>query len=257
MPALTVQDLVAHMKKYNDALVVMGPGSGLQLNKPDRAMLEENYSAKVLRREPEKFWPFFKEHIFIDPAENNPTPAQEGINTLRDLGVIGKIISQTTDGAWEWHYGAENVIELHGNCVDFVCMNPGCKIHYGTQYVMSLEQPVPTCEVCGKNLRPNILLFGEKYREDRYDSMKQVFLNTHTLILVGADFTEDPVMELVAGFVDMKTMINSQSTDNQRMAVVISPPDNYDVNEEIGFFEFIVRGDTNAATERLVKAFKS
>lgn len=261
MPKITITQLVSHMQKYKDALFILGPGAGFyNIPTPTREQLEANYSSKTLRRKPEEFWPFFKEFIFIDPDQNQPTQTQDNVQLLREKGVVGAIVTQTTDGSWEYHLGTEKVIQLHGTSADFVCMNSECKTHFTHHYVMSLEQPVPQCEVCGKELRPNILLFGEKYRDDRFEAFKHHILTTHTLILIGVDFTEEAVMQMVANYVDMKTLMNAQNEDEKRMAVVINPPSGYDVNEEIGFFEFIVDEDSvedgcGAATNRLVRAF--
>lgn len=249
---LEVNDLVSHMQKYKDAVIIIGPDIDItRKEKPTREQMEKLYTHKSMVRTPEKFWEFFKDYIFIDPEKDDLSPAMKAIKILNSMGLTRAIIDQNTTGRFRLHGGGGNTIELHGDSATFICKR--CEIEYPYMYYTSLEASVPKCEVCGKSLRPNILLFGESYKEDVFSAVQSQIGTTHTLILVGMDYSEDIIVDLIANYASMKDMAISE--DN-RMLIVVGTPEDYDPNEMIGFCEFIVKSDSNAAMDRLLQAFK-
>jgi NAD-dependent SIR2 family protein deacetylase len=252
---LTVNDLVNHMQKHKDAVVIFGPAAGItNENVPTREQMEKFYTHKSLKRTPEKFWELFSNNIYVNP-ETEPTQAMRSISTLDLMGLTGAIVDQTTSGIYRLRYRSSNLIELHGDSAIFSCSS--CKIEYPYMYYESVNTPCPNCEVCGKPLCPDVLLFGEKYKDERYEALKHHLSVTHTVILVGMDYLEDPIVSLISDYAAIKSAaIESGIEDDKRMLVVIGTPEDYDPNEMIGFCEFIVKDDPNAAMARLMSAFK-
>lgn len=240
MGKLTKQDLLDHMAKYKDAVIIIGPGAipSTLLSYDDE--FKDTMTTKVLRREPEKFWSFFKKNIFTDA--DTLTPAQKIIVDMKEN--IHRVYSQNTDGIMSAHIP---VTYLHGRNDMFKCNS--CKTKFTSQYVMSFDTP-PECEVCGKPLRPDMLLFGENYWQDIYDDFKKDLLETHTVFLVGFDFNEDEIFNLVLDYAEMKDMRNS-SEEEQRMLVTVGVDDVLDL-EEVANFEFIVPGDVGESMVRLM-----
>ena len=66
MGKYTVDDLKSHLDKYKDALVIIGPNATRQKNFLDVEGVSELLTNKALRRNPEGFWKFFKEHVYVD-----------------------------------------------------------------------------------------------------------------------------------------------------------------------------------------------
>lgn len=254
--ALTVNDLVTHMTKHKDAVIIIGPeAADFHTEKPTREMMEQFYTHKSMKRTPEKFWEFFKQYIYVDPDKTLSPLAFQCVAALNDMGLIGCTVIQSTDGIYRTYHYNNNILELHGNSVTYTCKS--CGIEYPYMYYDSSPTPVPECEVCGKALRPNLLLFGENYKDDVFNQFKHHVAATHTLILLGMDYTEDPIASLVADFCEMKSVANqSQNIDEHKMAIAIGTLENYDPNESLGFFEFVVRDNVNDAMNRLVKSFR-
>jgi NAD-dependent deacetylase len=254
--ALTVNNIVDHMVKHKDAVIIVGPeAADYHTEKPTREMMEKFYTHKSIKRTPEKFWNFFKQYIYVSPDKNQPTPALQHTSMLNTMGLLGSVIIQSTDGMYRLYCYNHNILELHGNSVTFTCKS--CGYEYPYMYYENSPTPVPECEQCGKPLRPNVLLYGENYKDDVYNAMKHHVASTHTLILLGMDYTEDPVADLVASFCEMKSIANqSDDIDEHKMAIAIGVPEGYDPNESLGFFEFIVRDNPNDAMGRLLTAFR-
>jgi NAD-dependent SIR2 family protein deacetylase len=148
------------------------------------------------------------------------------------------------------------MLNLHGTSLTYRCQNPKCKIEYTHHYVTSSDG-IPTCEVCGRELKPNLLLVGDNYDDNEFHAMKLKMVDTHTLILIGFDFTEEPLTEILASFCDIKLLNKSTGKpEDVKMLVTVHEPGTHINEEDIGFFEFWVEDDCGEATGRLLKAFE-
>lgn len=248
---MNITELVEHMKRHNDAVVIAGPGIGItrSTEKPSLEQLEECYTAKALRREPQKFWPFFREHIFVDPNKFGPTTSMYSLKSMVNKGYVSTIATQNTDGLF-FEIGVENVIHLHGHTYHYTV---GQKT-YDAYSVSEQEDNVIPVDDAGKAYRPKVLLHGENYKQQDYDDLKTAIFNTHTLIVVGLDYSEEPIVNLIADFIEMKNTSNPASEDYQKKVAIAIGKAPYNLNSEIGFFEFIVDDEPAAALDRLVGA---
>lgn len=220
------------MKKHSDAVVIVGPGIGIpRTEKPTKEELEENYTAKTLRREPEKFWPFFRKYIFTDPNTSEATQGMRSIKEMSKLGLISTIVTQNTDGLF-YELGLEDVIHLHGHTYRY---SAGKKT-YDAYDLVNQNEEVPVNED-GKPYRPKVLLHGENYKQDDFDNFKTALINTHTLIVVGLDYSEETIVNLIADYVEIKNTANALAEDYEKKAVVAIGPSPYDLNKEIGYFD--------------------
>lgn len=251
----TVKDLVQHLNKYEDAVIIVGPGALANQDKNDYSIEEfnDNYNRKALVREPNKMWDFFNKNMKKDISE-------ETLNTYRAIkafdDVTALIIDQNTNSPM-----MSKKADLHGSIHNFKCNK--CKISYTTNYVYGAEEGheeyeegrIVECEVCGGAIRPTALLSGERYDNVMFLDIQEKIKASHTLILVGMDYTEEALMQLIAEYGDVKSFINSQETGEEKMLVSIQTnEEEFDPNE-MTFFEFIVKGDITDALLRLKSAF--
>lgn len=248
--ALTLKDLTDHMKKFNDATIVIGPGAAQYIEPASKEELESLLTHKAFRRTPNKFWPFYREHILVNSETTQANSTYHDVAFLQKLGVVKNVVTQNTDGLLASECDVKNLIELHGSTQHYTCIK--CKCHYSEQFIADFPDE-PRCEVCGGQVRPNIIFFGENYKDDVYHEMKVALMSTHTLILIGVDYSEDPLFNLVDQYCEFKSMVTE---DDKKMLVAIGTPEGLDLNEALGFFEFIVKDDCAAAISRLVNAFK-
>ncbi len=245
----TVQDLLRHMYDHKDATVIVGPAAAKYITPASDEDMDKLYTHKSLRRTPEKFWEFYKEFIYIDP-NHKPTLAYTNIGKLCKLGYIGAVISQNTDPILK-KCVPNNLIQIHGSTDTVSCIK--CKKQQAINKFC-------ICEDCNGPVRPDVLLFGENYKQENFDAMGHHILNTHTLILIGVDFNEEPIANLIEKFCDLKEAANeSPNKKDHRLAVIIGElPFGYDpiVQKD---FEFIVKDEPDEATKRLIayeEAFK-
>lgn len=232
---MNTTELLEHMEKHKDALVLFGEKGLSSSNDIDQEMM----SNKTLRRKPDEFWKYYFQNIVTGDVLSD---AQKAVIQMDKKGLLSGIINLTFDDKFE---NSNMLINLHGVCSDFKCTT--CKINYTKEYVTSFDSGVK-CEVCGKPLRPNILLTGERYVDDKFNAFKQMVLDTHTLFIVGLDWNEDAVVDLIASYGDMKEVRNMKEAD-QRIMVAVGTDDIIDISD-IGRFEFLVSGDVNESMKR-------
>lgn len=235
---MNVKGLIEHMKKHKDALVLFGD-NGLK-NPPnlDPTILTN----KKLVRDADNFWAYYFENLLNDDEASD---SQKAIMHMDNKDLLSGIINLTFDDKLE---DSKMLINLHGVASEFKCNS--CKIMYTKEYVTSFESGIK-CEVCGKPLRPNILLTGERYVDDKFNAFKQMVLDTHTLFIVGLDWNEDAIVELIASFGEMKDVRNARESD-KRIMVSVGTDEVADMSE-IGNFEFLVPGDVNESMNRFIK----
>lgn len=250
-----INELKNHMQKHKDAVVLIGPDAIKELNlfRSNQEELKEKFNKKVLRRKPIEFWDYFVKNVYINPDENDMTSTQKSILQLFKLGLVSNIIDLNGDGLMLAHEGqVDGLIQLHGDIQTYTCQNPSCKTSYSRQYVFGIEDEIKnTCELCDKPIRPDILLIGENYDDDKYHLLKTLIANTHTLITVGLDYSEEPIINLIADYGDIKEL--SKQQEDPKMLVGVHKSDlELDVNE-VAFHEFLAKDEVSLALSRLLK----
>lgn len=242
----TIDNLVEHMKKYNDAVFIVGPGAIDKQETYTKEEFNERYTRKKLVREPDDFWKFVSEHMLVNTIDSDKDVFRE-INSISDVTKL--VINQNMVGL-----PYDNTVHLHGLMTLFMC--PKCKTFYPQEYVTSVEPYESTCEHCNATIRPTVLLSGERYVKSEYDRTIAALQNTHTIVLVGMDYSEESLMEQLAQYGDIKTFVNSSNSNEEKMLVVIQDPEeDFDPNE-MTFCEFLVKDDVKSAVSRMIRAFQ-
>lgn len=235
----TVQELVKHLNEYKDAVIIMGPGVLEKQAEYSVEEFNENYNRKALVRQPDKLWNFFMDKMYREATD------KENIlfNTIKSLkDITGLVVNQTMIA-----HTIGNTIDLHGSLSIFKCNK--CKTIYTNEYLTSKEPYENECELCGATIRPTALLSGERYNHTDFNLVEESIMNAHTVILIGMDYTEEPLLNLIAKYGDFKAI--TQAKDKVLVSIQRSEED-FDPNE-ITHFEFIVRDDIQAALDRLIK----
>lgn len=100
------------------------------------------------------------------------------------------LITECIDGLHQ-QAGSKNVLELRGNVTRRRCTNPGCALKPYRD--LSAPSRLPTCEVCGYALRPDVLL-NNHVAEDIVDLLASRALRTADLFLsIGDPGTVFPI----------------------------------------------------------------
>ena len=240
----TVQDLVEHMKKYKDAVIIFGSNidnCGQALSKEE---FNKSYTRKNLVRNPECLWEYFLNEMYTEPSKRVDTVKRE-IEKMDD--VVSAIVNQTM-----FYPNLNKSIPLHGSIDKFICSK--CKTEYTIDYITSKEPFEYECELCDGHIRPTALLAGERYVKADLDAVKEAIKNTHTLFLIGMDYTEQALMEIISEYADV-TSFNADTTEEEHMLIAVqNNEESFDPNE-MAFFHFIVKDDISEAMKRLIKEF--
>lgn len=239
----TIKDLKEHLEKYKDAIIIIGPGILSKENRPLYSIedFNENYNRKVLARDNKKLWKFFKEYIYNE-LNSESLDAYESLKFL--IPYSSTIIDQNPNSP----YPITNAILLHGKQDLYKCQR--CK----TLYVPESIDDTYTCEACGKSIRPSVLLSGERYDDNEFHRIKEEFNKTHTIILLGIDYSEISLLDLIAKFDDKRAVeqdFGKNENVEERIIVAIQEEDeDFDPNE-LAFCNFLVKDNIKAALVRL------
>lgn len=90
-----------------------------------------------------------------------PNPAHVAMADLENSGPLQGVITQNIDMLHS-RAGSKNIYEVHGHLRQATCM--GCGIVIDAAGMLSefvATRNVPSCEICGDVLKPNLTLYGE------------------------------------------------------------------------------------------------
>ncbi len=110
-------------------------------------------------------------------------------------GYSLNIVTQNVDGLHA-RAGSKNVIEFHGNVMKTRCTNPKCTL---TAFAddASHKDALPVCTLCGHNLRPDVVLFGENVNVDNVATARKLMKECGTLLVVGTTLEVQPAKSIV------------------------------------------------------------
>lgn len=234
----TVQELVNHLKEHKDAVIILGPGV---LEIPANYTVDEfndNYNRKTLIRNPETAWNFFMDKMYRESTIKEDK-LFDTIKSLKD--ITGLVVNQNTIA-----HTIGNTIDLHGSLGIFTCLK--CKTIYTKDYITSKEPYENECECCGGTIRPTALLSGERYNHTDFKIIEESISKAHTIILIGMDYTEEPLLKLIAQYGDVKAITEAK---DKVLVSIQTLEEEFDPNE-MTHFEFIVRDNIQSALDRLI-----
>lgn len=243
-----VEDLVSHLKKYKDAVIIVGPGI---LENPIIKKEEFNgkYTLKAFRRDKKTFWQYY--------LDNLNKEMDDKANSVIDL--IDKHLSEYSSIVIDQNINSRAIDKgerLHGSIYEYKC--PKCKTVYTEEYMKLDGHSNSYCELCSTDLRPSVLFYGEKYNRAIYDKIVDLMNETHTVILIGMDYTEVSLIDILVDYGVIKSIASSgdeENTPDEKMIVAIqNEKEEIDPNE-IVFCEFLVKGDIKESIDRLLSKF--
>jgi NAD-dependent deacetylase len=128
---------------------------------------------------PEAFW-YFMVECADSILKAKPNRAHYALAELEVMGKLSSIITQNVDGL-HFKAGSRNVIELHGNMREAVCLSCGNVISMEEAMDMAKSGHLPPRCGCGGVLKPNVVLFNEPLPEEAY---KRALLESRTCNLM-------------------------------------------------------------------------
>ena len=196
-----VADMILESKK---AVALTGAGISTESGIPDfrgpqglwRQVDPKTSTIQFFRQFPDLFWQFI-----IDKLESlmraEPNRAHYALAELERMGKLSSIITQNVDGL-HFKAGSKNVIELHGNMREAVCLGCGRTISMEEAMDMAKRNHLPPRCECGGVLKPSVVLFNEPLPEEAY---KRALLESRTcdlMLVVGTSLRVYPAAYLPA-----------------------------------------------------------
>lgn len=200
-----IEQIANLMRLTQNAVVVTGAGISTEAGIPDfrgdKGIYRQLGEDRVMRiinidffkAHPDQFYSFYRQYFKFPEVE--PSPAHKILARLEEQGMIKGVVTQNIDNLHQ-QAGSRNVIAVHGNAEEFICMNSHCQKIYDHEYFADNTETVPHCSACGAVIKPNVVLFGENI--NNYIGARQLILDARLLIVIGSSLTVYPL----AGFVN-------------------------------------------------------
>ena len=179
-----------------------------------RHPLETMLSHAFFLRHPREFYDYHLNNLV--PRKAKPNPAHLALAALEGAGKLKAIITQNIDGLHQ-AAGSKNVIELHGNTHDFYCV--GCGETYDLSFVDSVNALPPICPICGKMVRPDVVLYGEALDSEVMQAAINAIQCADVLLVGGTSLVVFPAAGLLDSYNgDKLILINREVTSFDEQA---------------------------------------
>ncbi len=125
-----------------------------------------------------------------------PNPAHCALAELEAMGRIHAIITQNIDNLHQ-RAGSKRVLEVHGHMREATCIR--CYHMVPAQPLMEkfvADGTMPTCEVCGGVMKPNVVLFGEMLPVSVMYEAEQESKTCDVMLIAGSSLEVAPAADL-------------------------------------------------------------
>jgi NAD-dependent deacetylase len=226
---MTVAALAALIRDAQPCVVLTGAGISTESGVPDFRSSEglwQKYDPFELahidswRRDPATVWDFYAMR-FEMLTRVEPNAGHVALARLEQAGLVQAVVTQNID-TLHTRAGSQDVIEVHGTIRTSSCL--ACGHTEPLDRVLELL-PLPTCAVCGRPLKPDIVMFGELLPEQAIARATQLARGAGLLLVVGSSLEVWPVAGLPLETLDgggRLAIVNKGRTDfDARAAVAI------------------------------------
>lgn len=210
--------------------------------------LLEHLNEQTFQQDPDRFWQNF--YLLIHNTLRPLMPFDNHTNLIAAMEAIrpnetheffswleqkkSKQVTVVTQNVDRLHQqaGSEKVVEFHGNVLECSCTN--CKRTYPLADVLQ-ENQKPECEVCGGELRPDAVFFGDPIKglEESVAAVK----NADLVIVAGTSLQVFP----------FSSLLNHVSRDKKLVYINGEPP------EEPAVFDYVLSGNLSLISQELKK----
>ncbi len=147
------------------------------------------------RANPERFWGFYGER-FQTLGDKQPNGAHDALVELERHGLLDAVITQNIDMLHR-RAGTRELIEAHGSIATCSCLSCGARVASAEVLAQLEHSAVPLC-VCGRPLKPDVVLFGEFLPVAALERATQLAEAADLLLCVGSSLEVYPVAQLPA-----------------------------------------------------------
>eukprot|EP00922_Rhytidocystis_sp_ex-Travisia-forbesii_P027319 GHVS01040040.1.p1 GENE.GHVS01040040.1~~GHVS01040040.1.p1 ORF type:complete len:265 (+),score=10.37 GHVS01040040.1:321-1115(+) len=204
--AISFEDLADILHQSNLAVALTGAGvsaeSGIPTFRDPHDGLWQKYDPSVYAtiwgfwRHPEKIWELIRDFLLVHDPQ--PNAGHVALARLEQLGCLQAIITQNVDNLHQ-DAGSTKVVEFHGNLLTARCYKCGATYPVNKELIKSSDfakSLPPKCTLCGGNVKPDCILFGESIPSTALREASQLVKNCDVLLVIGTSATVSPASEL-------------------------------------------------------------
>jgi NAD-dependent deacetylase len=193
------------LRRARYAVALTGAGistrSGIpDFRSPESGLWERYNPAEVasiygFRHDPRRFYDWIRP-LCRTILEAQPNAAHIALARMEAVGKLKAVITQNIDMLHK-RAGSQVVYELHGHLRDVTCIH--CFAVYPAQSVISKfieSDEIPTCQVCGHVLKPNVILFGEQLPAQALIGAQRAARQCDVMLVAGSSLEVYPAAEL-------------------------------------------------------------
>lgn len=154
----------------------------------------QTFEIEFFLSNPADYYKIAIEHIH-PLADKTPNPTHIMLARLEQADLLKALITQNIDRL-HTKAGSKNVIEFHGNVVDFYCIQcetPSSRAEVDTQI---RSDGVPKCPRCGGLIRPGIVFFGDLIPFDALQKAREYTRQADVFIVLGSSLEVNPAASL-------------------------------------------------------------
>jgi len=141
--------------------------------------------------DPAKVWDFYGKRLAA-LAGAEPNDGHRALAELERRGWVEAVITQNVDGLHA-RAGSRHVVEVHGSIRTASCDRCGATVTSEEAIVLL---PVPSCPDCGRVLKPDVVMFGERLPEAAIDRAIRLSAEAALMLVVGSSLEVFPVAGL-------------------------------------------------------------
>jgi len=200
--AREVEQVAEMILESEKAVALTGAGISTESGIPDfrgpqglwRQIDPRTSTIQFFRQFPEIFWQFIVDRL-EGMMRAEPNRAHYALAELERMGRLSSIITQNVDGL-HFKAGSKNVIELHGNMREAVCLSCGCVLSMEEAMGMVKRGYLPPRCGCGGVLKPNVVLFNEPLPKEAYRRALLESKSCDLMLVVGTSLQVYPAAYL-------------------------------------------------------------
>jgi NAD-dependent deacetylase len=196
-----VRDAAMALSRAKSVAVLTGAGVSAESGVPtfrasdglwEGHRIEDVASLDGFRRDPRLVWNFYNGRR-ANVSRVSPNPGHQSLAELesRFLGQF-QLVTQNVDGLHQ-QAGNRNVLEIHGSLRRTRCTECGAVRDRGLEVLADM----PTCELCGGLLRPDIVWFGEMLPTTIWEQAVAAVESCDVFLVVGTSAVVHPAAGLI------------------------------------------------------------
>ena len=235
----SVEFLIEHMNHYNNTVVILGQDvishQGLTVDdgSEEDNVIKNNFNRRTLVKFPEQFWGIYNNIIAGEEEDSFVYPIVE---SLKAKTIYNQSIS--SDSKYDF-------ININGHVSDNICTK--CKKKFSQDEMKDIY----ACDICNVPIYPSTLLRFKKTRELKAE-IEESIVKANTIFLIGVDLRDKDIRDAINKYMELK---KNQGENAKRLLIVIEEESPMFNVEELGFVEYLIRGNIDETMNRFNKVF--